>query len=437
MLASHLIHEKQDVVVIDSDPKRANDIQSRLDCLVIIGSGTNIDFLREAEVAKADFFIAVTDSDETNLVACGLVETIRSEVTTIAAIRNLTYVGKDGLPTTILGINHIVNPEAETALSIHTFINRGIVSDAITFEKSNLVLYNIFVGPKSRFANQSIADCRSSIGTEFVIAAMYRKGEAIVPHGDTIVHSEDTLAIAAADDGREALFNIIGQKKVAPKKIVIVGGSKIARFLLKSFKSSELRNIALVEQNPQVCDSFASLFPNLLVIRSDITDETIFEEELLNRYDLLISLTDSDELNVITASYAKSEGVGSTIALIKRNNNYSRLARHLNIDSIISVSEATVDSLLKYMRGKHVSSVHSLFNGLFEVFESEVSKEMKICGKKIEQLNIQKKAIICGITKSDKTNIIPTGSYKIESGDILLVCAERSQLTTVQKVFLQ
>jgi trk system potassium uptake protein TrkA len=266
---------------------------------------------------------------------------------------------------------------------------------------------------------------------------MYRKGEAIVPHGDTIVHSEDTLAIAAADDGREALFNIIGQKKVAPKKIVIVGGSKIARFLLKSFKSSELRNIALVEQNPQVCDSFASLFPNLLVIRSDITDETIFEEELLNRYDLLISLTDSDELNIITASYAKSEGVGSTIALIKRNNNYSRLARHLNIDSIISVSEATVDSLLKYMRGKHVSSVHSLFNGLFEVFESEVSKEMKICGKKIEQLNIQKKAIICGITKSDKTNIIPTGSYKIESGDILLVCAERSQLTTVQKVFLQ
>lgn len=435
LLARHLIQEKRDVVIIDNDPKRAAEVQGKMDCMVIVGSGTDPAKLREAEVEKADLFVAVTDSDEINLVACGIVENIKSAVTTVAAIRNLTYTGKDGLPATILGINYIVNPEAEAARSIHAIIDRGIFSDVITFERSNLVLYNIYVTPKSRFANQNIANCRTTIGTEFVIAAINREDEGIVPSGNTIVFPGDTLSVVASDNDKEALFKLIGQHRVKPKKIVIVGGSKIARFLLRSFEPSQHRSIVLVEQDPVVCEQFASLFPNLLVVRSDITDETIFEDERLTTYDLLISLTDNDELNIITASYAKRVGINYAIALIKNNNNYIRLARHLDIDSVISVSEATVDSLLKYMRGAHVSSVHSLFNGRLEIFEFVISSEMAVAGKKLKDINMRNKGIIAGITTSDGRNIIPSGAYRIEVGDTLLVCAGREELGFVQKIF--
>ncbi len=435
LLARHLIQEKRNVVIIEWDPKRAAEVQTKLDCMVIIGSGTDPATLREAEAEKSDFFVAVTDSDEVNLVACGIVENLENKVTTIAAIRNLTYTGKDGLPATVLGINYIVNPEAEAAKSIHAIIERGIFSDVITFERSNLVLYNIYVTEKSRFANQNIANCRSSIGTEFVIAAINRENEGIVPSGNTVVFPGDTLSIVAPDNDREALFKLIGQHRVKPKKIIIVGGSKIARFLLRSFDSNQHKSMALVELDPVVCEQFASLFPNLLVVQSDITDESIFEDERFETYDLLISLTDNDELNIITASYAKRIGIKNAISLIKNNNNYVRLARNLGIDSVISVSEATVDSLLKYMRGAHVSSVHSLFNGRFEIFEFVISSDMAIAGKKLKEINMRNKGIIAGITTIKGQNIIPTGAYSISVGDTLLVCAGREELGFVQKLF--
>lgn len=435
LLARHLIQEKRNVVIIESDPRRAAEIQSKLDCMVIIGSGTDPATLREAEAEKSHFFVAVTDSDEVNLVACGIVENLQSSVTTIAAIRNLTYTGKGGLPATVLGINYIVNPEAEAANSIHAIIERGIFSDVITFERSNLVLYNIYVTEKSRFANQNIANLRGTIGAEFVIAAINRENEGIVPSGNTVVFSGDTLSIVASDNDRDALFKLIGRRRIKPKKIIIVGGSKIARFLLRSFDHNQHKSIALVDQNATVCEEFASLFPNLLVVKSDITDETIFEDERFETYDLLISLTDNDELNIITASYAKRIGITNAITLIKNNNNYINLARHLDIDSVISVSEATVDSLLKYMRGDHVSSVHSLFNGRFEIFEFVISEEMAIAGKKLKEINMRNKGIIAGITTSKGHNIIPTGAYRIEIGDTLLVCAGREELGFVQKIF--
>jgi trk system potassium uptake protein TrkA len=196
-----------------------------------------------------------------------------------------------------------------------------------------------------------------------------------------------------------------------------------------------LRSIVLVEQDEQVANHFATLFPTLLVVKSDITDETIFDDERFYNFDLLISLTDNDELNIITASYAKRVGVNNAIALIKNNNNYIRLARHLDIDSVISVSEATVDSLLKYLRGSHVSSVHSLFNGQFEIFEFQISSDMAVAGKKLKEINMRNRGIIAGITTEKGENIIPTGAYRIEIGDTLIVCAGRENLGFVQNIF--
>jgi trk system potassium uptake protein TrkA len=435
LLARHLISEKRDVIVIDNDPRKVAEIQRKLDCMAVVGSGTDPEKLNSIDVQTSEYFIAVTDSDEINLVACGIVENLQPKVVTVAAIRNLTYTGKGGLPHTILGINHIVNPEAETAKSIYANIERGLLSDVVAFDRSKLVLFNLFIEEKSRFANQDIAHCRSSIGPEFVIVAINRDNKGLIPSGSSIVHPGDTLAVAANSDDKAAIYKVFGQKKTKAKKIVIVGGSKIARFLLRSFDQSHHKDIKLIDRDKEVCERFASLFPKLLVINSDVTDETLFEDERLASSDLLISLTDNDELNTIIAIFGKQVGILHTMALINNNNNYIRLARSMDIDSVISVSEATVDSLLKYMRGSHVASVHSLFNGRFEIFEFMISKEMSVVGKHLSELPLNNRGVIAGITRKDGKNIIPTGSCIIEVEDTLLVCAAREDLDEVQHIF--
>jgi trk system potassium uptake protein TrkA len=270
---------------------------------------------------------------------------------------------------------------------------------------------------------------------EFVITAVNRGDQGIVPSGNTVVFPGDTISLVASDEDIEIIFKVIGREKLKARKIAIVGGSKIARFLLRDFSPSKRKNIVLVEQDATVCETFASLFPEILVIKADITDETIFDDEKLDTFDLLIALTDNDELNIITASYAKRIGVDRAITLIKNNNNYIRLARHLDIDSVISVSQATVDSLLRYLRGTNVSSVHSLFGGRFEIFEFTITETTKNVGHQLKDINMRNKGIIAGITKATKESIVPTGNYRLEQGDVLLVAASRESLSAVQQLF--
>lgn len=435
LLARHLIQEKKDVILIENDPIRAADAESRLDCLVIVGAGTDSEKLREAGVEKCEAFIAVSDSDEVNLVACGIVESLAPKVTTVAAIRNLTYTGLDGLPQTLLGIDYIVNPEAETARSIADSIERGIFSDVISFEKTRLTLYNIYVGENSPFAGQDLATLRNSLKANFIITAVNRDEVGIVPSGKTRLEIGDTLSLVASEGDVETIFSYLGRKRVRPHKIVVVGGSKIARFLLREFSPAKRHNIVLIEKDTLVCETMAKLFPEILVIKADITEETIFNEEHLENFDLLIALTDNDELNVITASYAKRIGIRRSLALIKSNNNYIRLARHLDIDSVISVSQATVDSLLKYLRSSNVMSVHSLFGGRFEIFEFTLLDSMSITGKRLKDINMRGKGVIAAITKADGTSVLPSGEYRLAVGDILLVSTGRDSLTFIQNLF--
>lgn len=318
LLARRLVQEHRDVVLVDSDHKRIADASSRLDCMFVQGSGLDREILRQADIEHASHFVAVTDSDEVNLVACGLIENLKPEVSTIAAIRNLTYTGKDGLQESVLGINHIVNPEAEAARSISLLIDRGMFSDTICFDTCGLVLHNITIEAGSRFADMDVQTLRKSLKINFIIAALLRdSGEAVVPSGGIVLHCGDTVSLVASEPEMDKIYKILGKERFKPRKIAIIGGSKIARFLLKTQTPSRRKHMVLVDQDPQVCESFATLFPEILVIRSDITDETIFQDEHLDSFDLLMSLTDNDELNIITASYAKRVGIDRTIALIK------------------------------------------------------------------------------------------------------------------------
>lgn len=433
-LARHLVEENKDVIIIDEDAEDVNTAMSKVDCLAIRGSGTSLEDLSDAGVDDADAFVALTGSDETNLVSSGIASSEFKVPLTIASIRNLSYTGYSGIGNSLMGITHIVNPTQEVAQYIYQDVERGIYSDIITFENSSLLLYNVYVEQDSPYTDKLVRQLRQELNATFIIAALNRNGEALVPSGDTVVKPGDTLSLVAPEESVNQLLSSVGRKSMKAKRIAIVGASQVADFLLRAIPKYQHRDIALIDKDKDVCEHMATIYPDVLVLNADITSEGVFEEEGLGNYDLILCLTSDDELNIITASYAKHYGIKNSLALVSSNPNYVRMADHLDIDSIISTQDVTVDSLMRYLHGQNVSSMHSLFDGQIEAFEFTIAEDNPIVGTALKDIDMRGKGIIAGVTKPDGRTVIPGGLYVVQGGDALITVIERKSTDFIQKL---
>ncbi|MBO4424873.1 MAG: Trk system potassium transporter TrkA [Spirochaetales bacterium] len=433
-LARHLVEENKDVIIIDEDAEDVNTAMSKVDCLAIKGSGTSLEDLSDAGIDDADAFVALTGSDETNLVSSGIASSEFKVPLTIASIRNLSYTGYSGIGNSLMGITHIVNPTQEVAQYIYQDVERGIYSDIISFENSSLLLYNVYVEKDSPYAEKVVKQLRQELNANFIIAALSRGGEALVPSGDTVVRPGDTLSLVAQEESVNQLLSSVGRKSMKAKHIAIVGASQVADFLLRAIPKYQHRDIALIDKDKEVCERMATIYPDVLVLNADITNEAVFEEEGLGSYDLMLCLTSNDELNIITASYAKHFGIKNSLALVSHNPNYIRMADHLDIDNIISTQDVTVDSLMRYMHGQNVSSTHSLFDGQIEALEFTITEGNQIIGKALKDIDMRGKGIIAGVTKKDGRTLIPGGLYVIEQDDALITVIERKSTDFIQRL---
>ena len=433
-LARHLVEENKDVIIIDEDAEDVNTAMSKVDCLAIKGSGTSLEDLSDAGIDDADVFVALTGSDETNLVSSGIASSEFKVPLTIASIRNLSYTGYSGIGNSLMGITHIVNPTQEVAQYIYQDVERGIYSDIISFENSSLLLYNVYVEKDSPYAEKVVKQLRQELNANFIIAALSRGGEALVPSGDTVVRPGDTLSLVAQEESVNQLLSSVGRKSMKAKHIAIVGASQVADFLLRAIPKYQHRDITLIDKDKEVCERIATVYPDVLVLNADITNEAVFEEEGLGTYDLMLCLTSNDELNIITASYAKHFGIKNSLALVSHNPNYIRMADHLDIDNIISTQDVTVDSLMRYMHGQNVSSTHSLFDGQIEALEFTITEGNQIIGKALKDIDMRGKGIIAGVTKKDGRTLIPGGLYVIEQDDALITVIERKSTDFIQKL---
>ena len=433
-LARHLIEEKKAVVFLDSNSERCAAASAKLDCLAVCGSATDIEMLREAGCEDADAVIAVTDSDETNLVACGIVSSSFSGVgMTIAAIRSITYLGT-GLNNRVLGISHIVNPEQEAAERIVGIMETGLFRDFEYFPYAQFMMFTRKVVKGNLFEGKSLAQLRRDVPGRFVVIGVRRRGKAFTPSGDTVIRDGDEIALIVDDDESSDIYSRLSEIKQTPlKKIVLVGGTRISKFALQSMSDEMRRNVTLVDKDVKVCERFADDFSDVIVLNGAISDEGFWEEERLYQSDLLVSATDNDELNIIAASYAKRLGTERAVALVKTNNSYIALAEAMDIDGVVSTTNSTVDAIVKFLRGDRIQSLHTLFDGQLEVYEYLVTPSFWFVGKKLKEIDFKGKLTIAGVkTPGDGDNIIPDGNYEITAGDTLLISASHSNYAYIE-----
>jgi len=450
-IAKQLIDENKDVVIIEKNPKVAKHAANHLDCMVINDEGNNIEVLKKAGVDKADFFISVTDSDEVNMISCGLVSSEFHVPCKIARVRNIDYSGTKISSSPFLGIDHIVNPEIEASKVITRSIEHGAMSDILSFEKSRFQMRNMSLIDYSPFVNKSLKEIKRSLHLDFLVTFILRDNKYIIPSGDTYLLENDKLYIVATEENLEKLFMQTGKFRIKLNKIVIVGGGRIgsyvADYLLKkqerdltflsrlrsSFIQKWRRNVVIVDNDTEQCDILSERFPKALIINEDISDEGIYEEGHFTDYDLIITSTDNQELNIVTAVYAKTLGIKRSIAVVNKNN-YINIASDLGIDVTVSQKNSMVNSILKLIRKGNIKNIYSFLDGMLEVIELSVENP-EISGSKIKKINLPPQSLIVSLTRGDQS-ILPDGDSTIQKGDYVIIIARKESISQIENIFI-
>lgn len=434
-IAIQLISEEHNVVIIEKNADRARYVDNHLDCIVLNDEGNSIETLKKAGIEKADFFLSVVDSDEVNMIACGIVESEFNVPIKIARVRNIDYSRAKIFEKSFLGIDFVVNPEVETARLIANSVALGATSDVMLFENSDMQIRNYQVDSKSYFKNRTVMDIRKGInaGGKFLIAGLIRENDFIIPSGATLIKENDIIYILASKKTLTQLFIETGQKRESIDRILIAGGGKIgalaARYLIRTG-----RKITLLDPDYENCKSLSETFPEALVINADISDETIFEEEKLYTSDLIITATGNQELNILSAAYGKSLGINRAVAVVN-HPNYIAISNRLGIDVTVSPRNSTVNAIMKFIRKGDIRSVHTLFGNRAEVIEFTITDKSDIIGIALKNIDIPRDSLILTVVRNN-INEIPDGNYIVQSRDRIITIVKRESIHALEEVFL-
>jgi len=448
MLARQLIDEGKNVALIELDKVRAKNTTNNLDCLVLNASGTNLETLKKAGIQKADAFVSVTNSDEVNMIACGIVANDFSKPITIARVRNVDYVGTKLLDKGILGIDYIINPDIEASQAILRAVDHGAISDVMQFENSSLEMRDLPLSRESVFINRPLKVVRKDLNIDFLISVIIRDNVSIIPNGETILLENDRVYLLSTEEVFEEIYTLEKLREKEISKILVVGGGdvglNIAEGLLQQEESvpnilgrlkhilriNKRKKLHIIDKNYERTKILAEKFPQALVTCQDITEEGVLEDEELLKNDLIISATGNNELNIITGSYAKSMGINKAISLVTKDS-YRNLAHNLNLDVTISRNTTVVSSILKILRKGNIKNVYALSGGKLEVIEFSVSETSNLISKQLSEIKLPKNTLVILITRGEET-IIPYGHLEVEENDNISIITERESIKKLE-----
>lgn len=448
MLARQLIDEGKNVALIESNKERAKNTTNNLDCLVLNASGTNPATLKKAGIQKADAFVSVTNSDEVNMIACGMVANEFSKPITIARVRNVDYVGTKLLDKGILGIDYIINPDIEASQAILRAVDHGAISDVMQFENSKLEMRDLPLSRESVFINRPLKVVRKDLDIDFLISVIIRDNASIIPNGETILLENDRVYLLSTEEVFEKIYTLEKLREKEINRILVVGGGEVGLNIVEGLLPQEeavsnilgrlkhilrinkRKKLHIIDKNYERTKILAEKFPQALVTCQDITEEGVLEDEELLKNDLIISATGNNELNIITGSYAKSMGINKAISLVTKDS-YRNLAHNLNLDVTISRNTTVVSSILKILRKGNIKNVYALSGGKLEVIEFSVSETSNLISKQLSEIKLPKNTLVILITRGVET-IIPYGHLEVEENDHIAIITERESIKKLE-----
>ena len=437
-LAESLVSEDNDITLVDNELARLSTLQDKHDLRVVTGSASSPKTLREADALDADLLVAVTSSDEINMVACQIAYTLFNVPTKIARIRNAEYLReKDKLfNPDVIPIDHIISPEKLVTEDIVRLINySGALQVGHFADKqiSLVVCKAYYGGPLVGYAISALREHMPHI--ECRIVSISRQDKAIRPQGSTIIEAGDEVTFICATIHIKAIMSQLQRLEKPYKRIMITGGGNVAAGVAKLLEDN--CTVKLIERNSARATQLAEQLSKTLVFCGDASDQSLLFEEHIENIDVFISLTSDDEANIMAGLLAKRLGAKKAMVLIQRMA-YISLIQGGAIDIAVSPQQATISALLGYVRKGDIGSVVSLRHGIAEALEVIVhgdSSTSNVIGRKIGELRLPPSAIIGAILRNNEV-IIAKKQIIIEENDhVVIYLNDKKQVPEIEKLF--
>jgi len=436
--AQHLSREPaNEVTIVDTNEDVLRDLQDRLDVRAVAGNGSYPTVLETAGIADTDILVALTSSDETNIVACEIAHALYRTPTKIARIRAPEYTARAQLFTEgALAVDVWISPEQLVTEYIARLLSYPGALQVVDFADGRVQLVGVrarrdglLVGRELRELKQHLPD------TEARVAAIYRNDRLVPAVGDTVIEENDEIFFVAAQDDLRRVLAELRRSEDPVRRLVIAGGGNIGLRLARTLEKSN--QVKLIERDPRRARRISEILENTIVLNGDAADEELLVEENIDSADVFAALTNSEEANVLSAMLAKRLGARRVMALINRPS-YGRLMENHSIDIVISPQTITIGTLLAHVRRGDVVRVHSLRRGAAEAIEAVVhgtQGRSRVIGRALEQIDLPQGASIVAIVRGERV-IMAHHDTRIEAEDhVIIFLSDRRHIDAVSRLF--
>jgi trk system potassium uptake protein TrkA len=431
-LAKLLSSESHDIYLIDENEERLNIVSSQTDVFTITGDAKSVELMDRKLISSSDLLIAVTSSEETNMLICILGKRLGAKHT-IARINDENIVKENKEHFYIdLGIDTLISPTHLATLEIDRLINQAAFTDDIEFENGKLTVFGISLSKNSVLNDKSVRESAElNPNLSFKPLALHRDDFTLMVDGDTVLRENDIVYFISQKESIEVIIKLCCKTNIQINDVMIIGGSKIGLNVASLLEKNH--RVTLIEKDKSKCEQIASLLKKTLVININGHDVKTLEEEGLAEMDALISVTANSEMNVMTSLVGKNHGIKKTIARIE-NFDYINLSQSIGVDTIINKKIIAADNIFKFVRKGNVSSVANLHGTNAEIIEFVVKANTKITKKSINKLNFPPNSNIAGVIR-DGIPIIPFGDFQLMENDKTIVFSLTESIKEIEKFF--
>lgn len=436
-LVEQLNGEDHDIVVIDENEKKVNFITDDLDAMGIVGNGVSYQTLREAGIDHADLLIAVTGSDEQNLLCCVIAKKA-GHCKTIARVRNPIYNNEAAFLRDELGLAMIINPELTSASEIARIFQFPSAVKIDTFSKGRIELLHFRVTKECLLNNYELINIRTTLKCDVLVCIVTRGDEVLIPKGDFVFREGDIVAIISTPPKASDFFRKIGIGTERVHTAMIAGGGTIAYYLARRLLSVGIKT-KIIEKDPARCEQLSELLPEATIICGDGTDQRLLLQEGLQSVDGFAALTGLDEENILLSLHAKKSSHAKIVTKINRIN-FNSVLNDFSLDSITYPRLLTADVIIKYARSmnesmdSNVENLYKLEDGRAEALEFFIKETSEVTDIPLQDLRIRKNILIGCINRHGQV-IIPRGQDVLKVGDnVVIVALTHSRLNDIKDI---
>jgi trk system potassium uptake protein TrkA len=437
-LAEQLDHEGHEITVVDQKSSALHNITDTLDVLGVVGNGACYSIQLAAGIETTDLLIAVTNSDELNLLCCMIAQKAAS-YHTIARLRNPEYhIDKDFIKEG-LGLSMIINPEAETATDITRLIRLPSAIKIDTFAKGKVEMLKFHISENSVLNNMVIKNIPSQLHCDILVCVVERGEEVFIPSGNSIIQANDKISIVATPKEAMEFFRKIGVTLAPIKNVMLVGGGNIAVYLAQKFIELGV-TVKIVEQSWERCEQLSEMLPKALIINANASEYNVLVEEGIETIDAFASLTNMDEENILLSLYAQKKTNAKVFTKITRLN-YEDITREMELGTIVNPKLITADRIVQHVRamqnpkGSNVETLYKIIGDKVEALEFRIRNNSKIVGIPLEKLNLKDNLLVSCIIRKSKI-IIPNGQISLQLGDSVIIVTTHTGLNDLNDILL-